>query len=128
MKRRGIAAAAVAATMGLIASVSALAHIERPAYWPNPGADCRVTPCAGGKVPKFRSLASALKKSKKSNTRVVCQRGSLKRALASIKTARTKGFKIRPTQHTRKLSAKQARKLAGINRGLAKRLDRKSVV
>ena len=38
----------------------ALAHLERPSYWPDPAPDTSVSPPAGGKVPKLRSLESAV--------------------------------------------------------------------
>jgi len=44
----------------LLAPVLAFGHIERASYWPLPGADCSVDPCAGGAVPTARSLDSAL--------------------------------------------------------------------
>ncbi len=125
MQRRGIgglaAGVAIAVAIALIAVVPALAHIERPAYWPDPKPDCTVHPCAGGKVPAVRSLASALKKRKVGMTRVVCQSGSLKKALASISKAHNHGYRLRPTVHKHKLSAKAARQLAAINRALARR-------
>ncbi len=46
--------AALAIGVGaLILGLPALAgaHIERPAYWPNPKPDTAVTPSAGGRVP-----------------------------------------------------------------------------
>jgi hypothetical protein len=104
--------------LGLL-STTALAHVERPAYFPDPAADTTVSPAAGGTVPKIRSLASALKKKLPGKTRVVCQRNSLKLALASIAKARKAGFEIRPTDR-RKLSAKQAKRLKRINRSLKK--------
>ncbi len=38
----------------------ALAHLERPSYWPDPRPDKSVSPPAGGKVPHARSLKSAV--------------------------------------------------------------------
>ena len=38
----------------------ALAHPERPSYWPDPAPDRSVSPPAGGKVPTIRSLGSAV--------------------------------------------------------------------
>src|SRR5918911_1067387 len=57
-----------------VAAVS-LAHVERTAYWPNPGPDTSSKPAAGGKVPTARSLASTLDAKPAGNTRVVCQTG-----------------------------------------------------
>ena len=69
----------------------AQAHVERPSYWPDPKPDCSISPCAGGKVPVARSLASALDDSLPGTTRVVCQSGSLTRLRSSIAKARTSG-------------------------------------
>src|SRR4051794_22579507 len=80
---------------------AALAHVERPAYWPDPAPDTSVNPAAGGKVPKARSLASALDGSQPGDTRVVCKQSSLHRALSSIRAVETKGYKLRPTMRRR---------------------------
>ena len=108
--------------LGLLAMPTspASAHVERPSYWPDPKADCEVKPCAGGKVPKARSLASSLDRSRRGDTRVVCKRDSLERVRASVKHARKHGYDIRPTDH-RKLSAKKARTLLRVNKQLFER-------
>ena len=67
----------------LLLAAPALAHVERPSYWPDPKPDCSIKPCTGGKVPKIRSLASALNKKAPGDTRVVCQPNSLKQLKAS---------------------------------------------
>ena len=67
-------------------------------------------------MPKIRSLASALRSSPPGRTRVVCQRSSLRRAKREIRRARTHGYKDRPTQKRRHLSARQARRLLALNR------------
>jgi hypothetical protein len=110
-----------------LAAAPAIAHIERPAYWPNPKPDRAVTPPAGGRVPKARSLASALDRSKPGDTRVVCKRHSRQRALASIRAAHRHGFAIRPTQPKQRLSAKSARRYARLNRAFAKRCAYRSI-
>ena len=58
----------------LLLPAGALAHVERPSYFPDPAPDTSVKPAAGGKVPKARSLASALKTRPPGRTRVVCQK------------------------------------------------------
>ncbi len=112
--------ATLVAIAGLVMiPASAQAHVERPSYWPNPKADCSVSPCAGGKVPKARSLASALNKRKPGKTLVVCKADSLQRVKKAIRAARSSGYDIRPTDH-RSLSKKRARSLLKINRQLSK--------
>src|SRR4030081_3691191 len=87
----------VAALAVFLIQTVAVAHIERASYWPLPGPDCTVHPCAGGSVPAARSLGSALKPSRGSKTRVVCQGDSLRRLGAAIRRARANGYFIRPT-------------------------------
>ena len=41
----------------LVVVSQASAHIERASYWPDPAPDTSVSPPAGGKVPKARSLS-----------------------------------------------------------------------
>jgi hypothetical protein len=105
----------------LFAPAAASAHIERPAYWPDPAADCSISPCAGGKVPKARSLSSALKPSRTSKTRVVCQNDSMSRLLNSVGAARKQGFNDRPTLPLRKMNLAQARSFTRLNREFLKR-------
>ena len=75
---------------------SAMAHIERASYFPNPAADGGVNPPPGAKVPDARGLYSALKKKPPGTTRVVClgkavsQKG-VKRAKRRLRRARRKG-------------------------------------
>ena len=111
--------ATVVATVALvlIPTTAAQAHVERPSYWPNPTADCQVSPCAGGKVPKARSLASALNAKKPGKTLVVCKDDSMKRLQKSITSARKHGYDVRPTDH-RKLSKAKAASLLRINKQL----------
>ena len=116
MTRRFLVLTACIAATALTAA-TASAHVERPAYWPDPAVDRTVKGGTGGKVPKVRSLASALNKRAVGNTRVVCQRNSLRLLNASIANARKNGYEIRPSDK-RRLSAKQARRLRTINRRL----------
>ena len=112
--------AGVALAVFACAPVTAVAHVERPAYWPDPAPDRSVKPAAGGKVPKARSLASALNAKPPGNTRVVCKKGSLTALKKSVARARKKGYAIRPSDR-RKLSRKQANRLIAVNTKLFKR-------
>ncbi len=105
---------------GLLCAAVASGHIERASYWPDPAPDTSVSPPAGGAVPQARSLASALKKKPPGRTRVVCQKGSLKKAKRAIKRARKNGYDIRPSDH-RTLGKKRARHLRRVNKRLKKR-------
>src|SRR4051794_3445778 len=95
---------------------TALAHVERTSYWPDPAPDTTVRPSAGGKVPKPRSLASALDLA--SATSVVCKGDSLTKASNAIAAARVKGYRLRPTEPLIKLSQKQAANLLSVNKRL----------
>lgn len=119
--RRVIAALAVLAVATLASAAVSFAHVERTAYWPNPAPDKSVTPAAGGAVPHVQSLSSSLRKRKGQKLRVVCQKGSLKRALKSIKSSRKNGYTIRPSQPKLKPSKRQAKEFRKMNRAFAKR-------
>ncbi len=93
------------------------AHVERPAYWPDPNPDCAVTPCAGGEIPTARSLASALDDSQPGETRVVCKPDSLSLLEASITKALADGYDVRPTDH-RSFGAAAAVSLRTLNQQL----------
>src|SRR5690348_15774544 len=95
----------------------ASAHIERPSYWPLPGPDCSISPCAGGAVPTPRTLASAIVPSTNSTTRVVCQPDSMTRLQTSINNALAHGYDIRPHDH-RTFTQTQANQLLAINQTL----------
>jgi hypothetical protein len=77
---------------------------------------------AEGTQPRVGAEAKA-----RGDTRVVCRRGSLKRAIKSIDNARKNGWVLRPSQGTRKLSARNARRLKRQNRAFAKRCKFKSI-
>ncbi|BBH17181.1 hypothetical protein Back2_14680 [Nocardioides baekrokdamisoli] len=96
---------------------AASAHVERPSYWPNPKADCSISPCAGGAVPTARSLTSALQPSSNSTTRVVCHNDSLTRAHTAIINALHNGYYDRPTVHSF-ISNTQATALWRLNQAL----------
>jgi hypothetical protein len=118
-----IAAAGVAM---LVAPAVAIAHVERSTFWPDPAPDGSVHPAAGGKVPEYRPLDSALKRKPPGDTRIVCQDDSLKLAKQAIKKGR-KGFKVRPSEDTRNLSKRKARKLKKLNKRFAKKCDYDSI-
>src|SRR5215210_4019692 len=105
----------------VIVPSSALSHVERNSYWPDPAPDTSIKPAAGGKVPKVRSLSSALRKKPPGVTRVVCRRDSLRRAYRSIRSARVKGFRLRPSRPLKKISLKQAKRLRKLNRAFKRR-------
>ena len=115
--RRAILALVCAVGGILVIPQAAQAHVERPSYWPDPAADCSVSPCAGGAVPTARSLASALGATKPGTTRVVCQPDSLDRVKKAISAALVNGYDVRPTDH-RTLSATEADALLSVNRKL----------
>ena len=100
------------------------AHLERPSYWPDPAPDTSVSPAAGGAVPVARSLESAVSGAGPGKSLVVCKGAhgaeSLAALDASIQTAQTRGFKLRPSQPTVRLSGAEARNLRKINRALAR--------
>ena len=118
---RLFAALAIAAAAVLAVAAVAAAHVERTAYWPDPRPDTAVTPPAGGKVPKPRSLASALDSKPPGTTRVVCRKGSLARARQRIQDAQKHGYVIRPSQPRIRVSKARAKTLVKLNTALFKR-------
>ncbi len=100
---------------------TAMAHLERPSYWPDPAPDTSVTPAAGGKVPTARSFGSLLTGKGPGEVRVVCQEDSLKLAIKSIKSAKKKGYHLRPSQPLIKYSAKKAKSMTKANKKLFKK-------
>ena len=80
--RWGLVAALTAAI--LLPAVAA-AHVERPSYWPDPRPDRSVKPATGGKVPKARSLGSAVTGKGPGKVRVVCKGSSLERARSELR-------------------------------------------
>lgn len=115
--RRAILALVIAFAGILVIPQAAQAHVERPSYWPDPAADCSVSPCAGGAIPTARTLASALVDSLPGDTRVVCKPNSIDLLKAAIAKARANGYDVRPTDH-RTLSAAAAANLLNLNQQL----------
>src|SRR3954447_26010593 len=118
--RNWIAGLVATLVASLALATAAFAHVERTAFWPDPKPDTSSKPAAGGKVPKVRTLASALKTKPPGTTRVVCQKDSLKLLKAQVKQARKNGVNYRPTE-TRSFSAKQGKRLLALNKKLFKR-------
>ena len=137
--------------MMVVVPAVASAHLERPSYWPDPSPDRSISPAAGGRVPVARSLASAVRvrstgtrrapaltgkanvsaagagTSPRADVRVVCQSASLRLARASIRQARTTGYRLRPSQPVTKISRKRATQLVRINEALKKKCRFRSV-
>ncbi|MBN1527564.1 MAG: right-handed parallel beta-helix repeat-containing protein [Thermoleophilaceae bacterium] len=109
---------AVVLAAAAVAVSQATAHVERASYWPNPAPDRSVKPPTGGKVPKARSLYTALDRKPAGTTRVVCQDSSISRLRKAIGKARTEGYKLRPSERARHISKSQGRRLLAFNRRL----------
>jgi hypothetical protein len=119
---------ALGAALGTLAlPAAALAHLERPSYWPDPSPDKSVSPAAGGRVPDLRSLNSAVSRKGPGTVRVVCQgRGgakSLRLLSKSVDRARKHGYRIRPSQPKLRLSRWDAFRLLWQNAVLARRCN-----
>jgi hypothetical protein len=124
--RSGYRVAAGAAVLTAIALPSAaLAHLERPSYWPDPAPDRSVKPAAGGKVPALRPLRTAVSGKGAGDVRVVCRgdggRSSLRLLARSIADARKDGYRVRPSQPKLHLTKKRALTLRRQNRALARK-------
>jgi hypothetical protein len=119
---KGLLAALAVAALAIGVVVSQVsAHIERASYWPNPAPDRTVHPPAGGKVPRARSLFTALDKAPPGRTRVVCQGDSLRRLRKALRKDHVVGYKLRPSEHRRYISRRAARRLLRFNARLATR-------
>jgi hypothetical protein len=109
----------------------ALAHLERPSYWPDPAPDTGVSPAAGGAVPTARSLESAVTGAGPGDVLVVCKGSDGAESLAlletSLRTAKTTGFTLRPSQPRIKFSQSAVSTLRGINEALAEQCEYDSV-
>ena len=131
LTRRGVPLAVALAAVMLALPALALAHLERPSYWPDPRPDNSVSPPAGGKVPKARSLQSAASGKGPGDVLVVCKgnRGARSLALlrASVREARKEGYRLRPSQRKIRLSKRKAQRLLAINDALAAQCDYRSV-
>src|SRR4051812_32419764 len=118
MVRRTVAVVMLALCASLPCAASA--HVERSGYWPDPAPDCSISPCAGGAVPKAKSLSTSIGRKRRKHVRVVCQPDSMSRLRGSIATARKNGYDMRPTDH-HSFSKAEARKLLKINKSLLPR-------
>ena len=128
---RAVSLGSTLAAAMLVLPAFALAHLERPSYWPDPRPDNSVSPPAGGKVPEARSLKSAASGAGPGDVLVVCKGNNGARSMAllrrAVHQARTKGYRLRPSQRKVKLSEGQARRLVRINAALAKECEYRSV-
>ncbi len=125
---RRLRSAGLLASLVLFATPAlALAHPERPSYWPNPQPDHAVTPAAGGKVPKERSLASAVTGQGPGDVNVVCKgtdgADSLAKLRASLQNAERNGFRLRPSQAKTFYTKARSADLLRINKALAGKCD-----
>jgi hypothetical protein len=113
-----------ASATALVIASAASAHLERPSYWPDPGPDCDVQPCAGGKVPTARSLASAVTGKGPGEVRIVCKgqngRKSLGLLARSLRRAASGGFRLRPSLPRKRLSPERAQALLRQNLAFAR--------
>ncbi len=129
-KRSALFVSAVGIT-ALALPALAVAHLERPSYWPDPAPDTGVSPPAGGEVPSKRSLASAATGEGPGQVLVVCKgddgKGSLRALRDSLEDAQQGGYKLRPSQPKIDVSENKAKKLKEINKKLAKRCGYDSV-
>jgi hypothetical protein len=126
LSRRVVVVGAATAVALLTLCGTALAHVERSTFWPNPAPDKSVKPAAGGEVTQYRGLGSALKPKPPGDTRIVCQDDSLKLAKQAIRDGR-KGFKLRPSEDRRHLSKRKAGKLKRLNKRFAKQCEYDSI-
>ena len=78
-------------------------------------------------MPEARSLKSAVTGKGPGKVRVVCKGYSLDIAKKSISNAKNNGFRLRPSQPKKKLSASKAKKLRKINKDLDKMCKYNSV-
>ena len=95
----------------------ASAHVERPAYWPDPGRTRRSRRRRRQGAEGAVAGVAAGRKRRRGETRVVCQRDSMRQLKASVARA-SSGYDIRPSDH-RTLSAKKARSAAAHQRAAA---------
>ncbi len=133
MKRRtgrlSIAIGTLAVALALPAL--ALAHLERPSYWPDPAPDTSVSPPAGGEVPSPRSLSSAATGKGPGKVRVVCRGADGRRSLdllaRSVRRAQKRGYALRPSLERKRLSKAKGRRLMRINEKLGERCGYRSI-
>ena len=127
--RRTLLLASITAIFALALPALALAHLERPSYWPDPRPDKSVSPPAGGEVPKQRSLASALNGD--DDLFVACKGRDARKSMYLLKKfvrkSQQRGFRIRPSAPLQKLSKKEGRRLIELNKRFAKRCKFNSI-
>lgn len=126
---RAVLASIVAVIAMLAIPALALAHLERPSYWPDPAPDRSISPPAGGEVPKQRSLASALTGDDRLFVACKGRDGvkSMRLVRKFVRKSQTAGFRIRPSAALKKLSKKQGARLIRLNGKFAERCKFNSV-
>jgi hypothetical protein len=127
LRTPSLALGTIACAAALLIPAAASGHLERPSYWPDPGVDQAGGKPAGGKIPKARSLASAVTGAGPGDVRVVCKGNSLKLAKRAIRAANRGGFRLRPSEPRKRLSDRKAESLLEINQALAQRCNFKTV-
>ena len=120
---RGLGAAVAVALSLLAVPALASAHIERSSYWPDPAPDTAVSPAAGGQVPAYRPLLTALQSTPPGKTLVVCRSNSMTRLQASVADAQANGYRLRPMGQLLTLTATQAQNLLDFNQQLMDECD-----
>ena len=125
---RGAKLVGIALAAALALPALALAHVERVSYFPDPAPEQIPGPDAGGEVPEWRHLYTALDSAPAGETRIVCQRGSRSRLETSIGRARAQGIKWRPSQSSaQSFSRAQARALRAFNKRLKRHCEYDSI-
>ena len=122
--RRAVWLAVAVAAVVLALPAFALAHLERPSYWPDPGPDHTVNPPAGGEVPTARSLKSAVPAAADGATcwsSARARRGGSRFTICASRCARPRRRGIASARASRRSSSRrhEAHRLLAINAALA---------
>ncbi len=100
------------------------AHVERASYWPDPGAeDVGAGRTAGGIVPEYRDLFTALDKSAVGDTRIVCQGTVPKSPKKKIKKLKKKIQKLKKKKEKKVTGKALKRKVKKLNKRYNKKVN-----